>query len=220
MKTNICKVILLVNLLASSEAIFATGVPVADIASVKAMTETLSAAKKQYDQLRAQYDQAQKLFNASKGDRSRLFEGFKDFRIQQMLQNPTMRSYLPSETANDLLKISSNIGELRQKHNLVTPNKSSQEVFDAMLSELETMRNAYDAAGRRSKNLDTLNQRLAEANTPQEKADLLNVISLEQSNLINEKTKLDIARYNFEANREVLQAARELEFQEKYGIKK
>lgn len=219
MKTNICKVILLVNLLSLSEVIFA-GIPVVDLGSVKAMTETLSAAKKQYEQLKAQYDQAQKLFDVAKGDRSRLFEGFKDFRVQQMLQNPTMRSYLPSETANDLLKISSNVGELRQKHNLITPNKSSQEVFDAMLTELETMQNAYDAAGRRSKNLDTLNQRLAEANTPQEKADLLNVISLEQSNLINEKTKLDIARYNFEANRGVLQAARELEFQEKYGIKK
>lgn len=219
MKTNICKVILLVKLLSFSEVIFA-GIPVVDLGSVKAMVETLSAAKKQYDQLKAQYEQSQKLFDAAKGDRSRLFEGFKDFRVQQMLQNPTMRSYLPSETANDLLKISSNVGELRQKHNLVTPNKSSQEVFDAMLTELETMRNAYDAASNRSKNLDMLNQRLAEANTPQEKADLLNVISLEQSNLINEKTKLDIARYNFEANREVLQAARELEFQEKYGIKK
>ena len=199
----------------------AAGILVFDAESATNMLQQLQAAKSQYDQLVKEYQQAKSLHDQTIAEGKRLYEGVTNFNVQDLLDDPTLNSYLPNKNnADDLMGVSNDISSLRSKYGLTSSQTAVQSAYDSMLSELETMQTAYNTAVKRSDRLSTLSQKMETAVTPQEKADYQNAIATEQNNLLNEKTKLDLAKANFDQNLKVVQAARRAEFKEEFSTEK
>ncbi|HFW0430441.1 TPA: type IV secretion system protein, partial [Salmonella enterica subsp. enterica serovar Saintpaul] len=191
---------LTVNSILVSPPTFATGIPVFDAASATNMLQQLQAAKQQYDQLVEQYKQAKSLHDQTIAEGKRLYEGVTNFDVNDLLDDPTLSSYLPNKrTADSLLDAADNIGELREKYKLTSSDSEVQKAYDSMLTELNNMQTAYNTAVKRSDHISNLSKKLEQAATPQEKADYQNAINTESNNLLNEKTKLDLAKANFDA---------------------
>lgn len=212
---------LAVNSVLFVPSVTATGIPVFDAASAANMLQQLQAAKQQYDQLVAEYKQAKSLHDQTIAEGKRLYEGVTNFKVNDLLDDPTLSSYLPNKrTADSLLEKASDIGELREKYKLTSTDSNVQNAYDSMLTELNNMQTAYNTAVKRSDHITKLSQQLENAATPQEKADYQNAINTENNNLINEKTKLDLAKANFDANYKVAQASRRAEFKEEFSVDK
>ncbi|MCK8336014.1 type IV secretion system protein [Erwinia amylovora] len=210
-----------VNTLFTVSPVSATGIPVFDGANALNMVQQLQAAKDQYDQLVQQYQQAKSLHDQTIAEGKRLYEGVTNFQVNDLLEDPTLSSYLPNKrTADSLMDTASNIGELRDKYKLTSSDSTVQAAYDGMLTELDNMQTAYNTAVKRSDHITQLSQKLDSATTPQEKADYQNAINTENSNLLNEKTKLDLAKANFDANYKVAQASRRAEFKEEFSVDK
>lgn len=199
----------------------ATGIFVFDAASAQNMLQQLKAAKEQYNQLVAEYEQAKNLHDQTIAEGKRLYEGVTNFKVNDLLDDPTLSSYLPNKrTADSLMETAGDIGELREKYKLTSTDSTVQKAYDGMLTELSNMQTAYNTAVKRSDRITKLSQQLENAATPQEKADYQNAINTENNNLINEKTKLDLAKANFDANFKVAQASRRAEFKEQFSVDK
>lgn len=199
----------------------ATGIPVFDGANALNMVQQLKAAKDQYDQLVQQYQQAKSLHDQTIAEGKRLYEGVTNFKVGDLLEDPTLSSYLPNKrTADSLMDTASDIGSLRDKYRLTSSNPTVQAAYDGMLTELDNMQTAYNTAVKRSDHLTQLSQQLDSATTPQEKADYQNAINTENNNLLIEKTKLDLAKSNFDANYKVAQASRRADFKEEFSVDK
>lgn len=199
----------------------AAGIPVFDAIGATNMLQQLAAAKQQYDQLIKEYQQAKSLHDSTIAEGKRLYEGVTNFDVQDLLDDPSLSSYLPNKnTADSLLDKANDISSLRSKYGLTSSNSAVQNAYDSMLSELETMQTAYNTAVQRSDKLNTLSKKMESASTPQEKADYQNAIATEQNNLLNEKTKLDLAKSNFDQNLKVVQAARRADFKEEFSTDK
>ncbi|AEB22148.1 Putative conjugal transfer protein TraF (plasmid) [Escherichia coli Xuzhou21] len=212
---------LTVNSILVSPPTFATGIPVFDAASATNMLQQLQAAKQQYDQLVEQYKQAKSLHDQTIAEGKRLYEGVTNFDVNDLLDDPTLSSYLPNKrTADSLLDAADNIGELREKYKLTSSDSEVQKAYDSMLTELNNMQTAYNTAVKRSDHISNLSKKLEQAATPQEKADYQNAINTESNNLLNEKTKLDLAKANFDANFKIAQASRRAEFKEEFSVDK
>lgn len=212
---------LTVNSVLVSPPTFATGIPVFDAASATNMLQQLQAAKQQYDQLVEQYKQAKNLHDQTIAEGKRLYEGVTNFNVNDLLDDPTLSSYLPNKrTADSLLDAADNIGELREKYKLTSSDSEVQKAYDSMLTELNNMQTAYNTAVKRSDHISNLSKKLEQAATPQEKADYQNAINTESNNLLNEKTKLDLAKANFDANFKIAQASRRAEFKDEFSVDK
>ena len=212
---------LTVNSVLISPPTFATGIPVFDAASAANMLQQLQAAKQQYDQLVEQYKQAKSLHDQTIAEGKRLYEGVTNFNVNDLLDDPTLSSYLPNKrTADYLLDAADNIGELREKYKLTSSDSEVQKAYDSMLTELNNMQTAYNTAVKRSDHISNLSKKLEQAATPQEKADYQNAINTESNNLLNEKTKLDLAKANFDANFKIAQASRRAEFKDEFSVDK
>ncbi|EOY1514981.1 type IV secretion system protein [Shigella sonnei] len=199
----------------------ATGIFVFDATSAQNMLQQLKAAKEQYNQLVAEYEQAKNLHDQTIAEGKRLYEGVTNFKVNDLLDDPTLSSYLPNKrTADSLMETAGDIGELREKYKLTSTDSTVQKAYDGMLTELSNMQTAYNTAVKRSDRITKLSQQLENAKTPQEKADYQNAINTENNNLINEKTKLDLAKANFDANFKVAQASRRAEFKEQFSVDK
>ena len=199
----------------------ATGIFVFDATSAQNMLQHLKAAKEQYNQLVAEYEQAKNLHDQTIAEGKRLYEGVTNFKVNDLLDDPTLSSYLPNKrTADSLMETAGDIGELREKYKLTSTDSTVQKAYDGMLTELSNMQTAYNTAVKRSDRITKLSQQLENAATPQEKADYQNAINTENNNLINEKTKLDLAKANFDANFKVAQASRRAEFKEQFSVDK
>jgi type IV secretion system protein VirB5 len=196
----------------------ATGIPVFDGSNAANMLLQLQAAKDQYDQLVKEYQQTKDLHDDAINEGKRLYEGVTNFQVQDLLDDPTLSSYLPNKrSADSLSDVSSNISSLRSKYELSSTQPEVQKSYDSMLTELENMQTAYNTAVKRGDKLNTLSEKLESAKTPQEKADYQNAIQTEQNNLINEKAKLDLAKANFDQNLKVVQASRRAEFKQDFS---
>ncbi|EOO0393304.1 TPA: type IV secretion system protein [Escherichia coli] len=212
---------LAVNSVLFVPSVTATGIPVFDAASATNMLQQLQAAKQQYDQLVAEYKQAKSLHDQTIAEGKRLYEGVTNFNVNDLLDDPTLSSYLPNKrTADSLMETAGDIGALREKYKLTSNDSTVQKAYDGMLTELSNMQTAYNTAVKRSDRITKLSQQLENATTPQEKADYQNAINTENNNLINEKTKLDLAKANFDANFKVAQASRRAEFKEQFSVDK
>ncbi len=202
-------------------SVTATGIFVFDATSAQNMLQQLQAAKQQYNQLVAEYKQAKSLHDQTIAEGKRLYEGVTNFNVNDLLDDPTLSSYLPNKrTADSLMDTASDIGDLREKYKLTSEDSTVQKAYDSMLTELSNMQTAYNTAVKRSDRISKLSQQLENATTPQEKADYQNAINTENNNLINEKTKLDLAKANFDANFKVAQASRRAEFKEQFSVDK
>lgn len=199
----------------------ATGIPVFDAASAMNMVQQLQQAKQQYDQLVKEYQQAKNLHDSTIAEGKRLYEGVTNFKVQDLLDDPTLSSYLPNKNSADALnQVSGNISSLRSQYGLSSDQPVVQKAYDSLLSELENMQTAYNTAVKRGERLNTLSEQLESAVTPQEKADYQSAIQTEQNNLLNEKTKLDLAKANFDQNLKVVQAGRRAEFKQEFSVDK
>ena len=169
-------------ILSISTPIFASGIPVIDVAGVAQMVQNATQQAKQA------LDQLNTTKNAVMAEKAR-FEG--NWNLADVLNDPTLISYLPSKDWQDLYNSGRDFAKLRKKYNLVSSDPIKQKAFDGMLANLDVMEKSYESTVKRQKNIEDLSRYMNSAQTPQQKDDLSNRLAFEQVQLSNEKSRLD-----------------------------
>jgi type IV secretion system protein VirB5 len=179
------------------------GLPVYD--AINNMTAITNQAKNiaQYiqmvSQLKNQLAQAQQMFNSMNGVRG----------MAAILNNPASRQYLPRSASEiyslgasggNFAGLSGSIQSIKAAAQVMKPSDVGNPTTAAMLNrqqdQLATMQataeSAYNAAGARFDNLQTLVNTVDLANDPKAAADLSNRISAENVMMQNELAKLNM----------------------------
>ncbi|OAT35733.1 VirB5 family type IV secretion complex minor pilin [Hafnia paralvei ATCC 29927] len=182
----------------------ATGIPVFDAGSIMQMvqnaTETAQQAADQLNQLKDQYNQA---VAAAEAEKAR-FEG--NWSLGDILNDPTLTSYLPDNWTD--IYSSGDVSGLRDQYQLKSSNPEVQEQYDSLLSNLNTMQEAYDSTVQRTKNIEQLASYMNSAQTPQQKSDYANRILFEQTQIQNEQAKVNAVKTMMEQREHIQNKAR------------
>lgn len=175
----------------------ATGIPTVDVAAIATAVQNaiqqateaaqqLAAIEREISQTKAQFDELKRLTTGNSGYGS-------------LYSSSELYDYLPSSTtAGSWQQIYSNMDSstlegYRQRYGLKSDIPRQQATFDKQLTTLATMESAYRANNLRLENLKNLQAEADRAETPQQKQDIANRLSIEQGNIANESNRLAVA---------------------------
>jgi len=183
-------------------ASIAGGIPVIDVASIAEAIKTLIQLEKEFSELQEQTGLSTEQLRSLTGARG----------MADLVNDPTSRYYIPAKY-QDILKLTAGIAggdydalqdrvaELLNAAKILditdTGYVAGSKEYDAFVSDQNQIalnsalaEEAYDAANRRTENLQFLLEEINNAEDPKDIADLQARISAEQLMLTNEQNKL------------------------------
>ncbi|CNK25749.1 P-type DNA transfer protein VirB5 [Yersinia aldovae] len=179
-----------------SSSVQSAGIPVVDVAGIAQMlqnaTQQAQEALDNLDAIKSQIAETKSMADAAKAR----FEG--NWGLADVLNDPTLNSYLPTKDWSDIYGGTRDLTNLRDKYGLKSQNTSIQKHYDEMLTNLDVMQEAYDSTVKRSDNIRKLGTMMDTAQTPQQKADYANRIAVEQTEILNENTKIELVKTQME----------------------
>ncbi len=182
-------VVVISLVLATPMAALASGIPVVDVTGIAQMvTNATQQAQQALDMLNAQKEtisQAKSQFDHIKS----ISEG--NWNMGDVLNDPTLNSYLPAKSWSDIYNSTADLVGLRQKYGLTSSNPILQKRFDNLLTNLNVLQKSYESSAQRQRNIEQLSRYMNSSNTPQQREDLANRLQYEQIQLANERTRLD-----------------------------
>ncbi|MDI1298624.1 type IV secretion system protein [Methylotenera sp.] len=179
MKRNTISKLLLTLLLSTSlNTAFATGIPTFDIAT---FTQLMS----EYETLKQQYSQLQKLESISSGSRG----------LGSIWNNPAVQSALPADWSNVLsyIKATPLYATERAKYPTST-NAKLNAMYDTQAANNATMSEYFNKSNQRLTQLQKLMNQIDSASDPAAKMDLQNRIAVEQANIQTTSQLVDILK--------------------------
>jgi type IV secretion system protein VirB5 len=187
--------------------IHAQGIPVFDAKGVAQALETVSQLKQQLSTLQQQY-------NAIIGTRN----------LGDILNNPALRQYLPSDWANiyDQVKsgkyqgISGAATAIKDMEKLYSNNTGQQRVYDTVATNKAMTQEAYKNAMARLDNIQSLMQKINTTQDTKAAADLQNRLSAENAMIQNEQTRLNLMFQLQQAEEKLAEQQRDNDFRAKY----
>lgn len=191
------------------QPVYATGIPVVDVAGILQMvTEGLARAQ----EFRQQISEARNRLGQLKDDA----EFYKDmvdghFDFERILNDPTLNQYLALDDWKQIYNDVDDLANLRDEFNMHSDNPAIQKRYDSELKQYAAQERFYEMSVKRNKNLQALLRQFSSATNPAAKADLANSIQFENAQLKNDAemmetmTTLMQQKQNYEATR----AARE-----------
>jgi type IV secretion system protein VirB5 len=192
----------------------AVGIPVIDPASIAQMVQQATATAQQAaDQLNQLKDQYNQTVAAAEAEKQR-FEG--NWNLGDILNDPTLTSYLP-DTWTDIY--SGDVSGLRDQYQLKSSDPDVQQQYDSLLSNLNSMQEAYDSTVQRTKNIEQLASYMDQAQTPQQKTDYANRILYEQAQIQNEQSKVAAVKTMMDQRAVIESHARRQAWFDEYGDK-
>ena len=189
MKDKVLSFLLAGIITITSPSIFASGIPVVDVAAIaKTVEEGLNRAAeaaRQLEQLKQQYEQTIKYAEEQK----KRLEGFTDFSNGFNDASNYMKDSL--STITDSAK--SDLNSLRSQYNLSSDVVETQQRYDAILAKIKFYENFNTQMQERAKRLTNLQKEFSNADTPQKKADLSNQLNTEKLTMELQLKLYDIA---------------------------
>lgn len=147
-------------------------IPTIDAASIAQFVEQLKEAKKQLAQMEKEYEAI--TGNSNYG---------------RMLENEEMFTYIPE--SGDWREISAyDISELAERYGLTSDDPARQAEYERELSNMVAAERSYQAQSQRLANIEALMDRANQVDTPREREDLANAISIEQAALQLESNRM------------------------------
>ncbi len=199
--------ILAVCIIVLNSPSFAGGIPVFDAAGVAQAIQTVTQLKQQVESLKKQYD-------AITGTRN----------LGDILNNPALREYLPSDWANIYDKVqkgeykglSGAATAIKDAEKLYGKGTGQQRVYDTLASNKAMTQEAYKNTIDRLNNIQALMKQINGANDTKAAADLQNRIASENAMIQNEQTRLNLMFQLQQAEMKLAEQQQDKEFRAKY----
>lgn len=199
----------------SSPLSVSAGIPVADplvlAQAIQNAAEVAQQAETQLNQMKQQYQQMKSEADAMKNR----FEG--NWNLGDILNDPTLSSYMPQNWTD--IYSTGDVSKLRNQYGLKSTDDATQKIYDEKLHNMDTIQKAYEATVERTNNIDKLATYMNTAETPQQKADYANRILYEQTQILNEKSKMDAATTLMEQRETIADKARAQSWIDEFGSK-
>lgn len=197
------KVLATIILLTASKASLSTGIPVVDAASIGKQVanqlQVMEQWKSQFDYMKSQITQLQQTYNSLTGIRN----------MGQIANNPALRNYLPQDWQQVYDSVSrggyqgltgsaQSIFSNNQVYDLCAhiPTQTAKTLCEAMsvksAQDKAYATTAYSAAQQRLGQIDQLMGQINQTQDPKAIAELQGRIAIEQANIANENTKLQL----------------------------
>ena len=185
-------------LLTISFNIYASGIPVLDVAAIaKTVEEGLTRAQEAANnlaKLKEQYEQSVKYAE----DQKKRLEGFSDFSNGFDSASSYMKDSLDQITK----EASTNLSDARRSYGLTSESANIQARYDSTLKKIKIYEDFNDNLQNRAKRMQKMQESFIAATTPQEKADLANQLNVEKLTLDMQIKQYDIAERQLSAQNE------------------
>lgn len=158
---------------------YAQGIPTIDAASIVQLKMQLDEAKNMVSEAQAQWRQMERDFEAITGNDN----------IGRMLYEEDLFTYIP-ESGDWREKSGYDVTELAERYGLTSDDPVRQEEYERELSNMVAAERSYRAQTQRLANIEALMDRANEVDTPQQRQDLANAISIEQAALQVETNRM------------------------------
>lgn len=163
----------------SFNALAQSGIPTFDVGTFTQMVEQVNQMREQVQTAKNQYEQMQREFEAITGNS----------QYGRMLQNDDLFTYIPE--SGDWREVSGyDIGTLAERYGLTSDDPARQEQYERELSNMVAAERSYRAQTQRLANIEALMGRADTVQTPRERQDLANAISIEQAALQVETNRM------------------------------
>ncbi|MES2206790.1 MAG: P-type DNA transfer protein VirB5 [Pseudomonadota bacterium] len=207
MKKLLIKTLAVSLMFCTANSVFAIGIPVADVDGLVQAIATVNQLKQQVESLKKQYD-------AITGTRN----------LGDILNNPALREYLPSDWANIYDKVQSGqykglsgaATAIKDAEKLYGTSTGQQRVYDTLASNKAMTQTAYQNTIDRLNNIQSLMKQINSANDTKAAADLQNRIASENAMIQNEQTRLNLMVQLQQAEMKLAEQQQAREFKAKY----
>jgi type IV secretion system protein VirB5 len=163
----------------------ATGIPVIDVAGLLQMVVDGAQQAQQFAQ---QISEAKNRLNElkSQGEHYKgMVEGHYNF--EDILYDPNLNGFINMDDWKDVYHDTSQLSSLRSEFGLTSDNAATQQRYDRKLQEFYIQQRFYKASVKRNEMMSDLVSQFSTAKTPSAKEDIANAISLQQTQLENDK---------------------------------
>lgn len=168
------------------------GIPVIDAGSIAQSTALVIEAKNQLKELQDQVKTAKSQlddFKKEAQDTKRRLEGFTDYSNIF----GSAESYL-KDTLSDATKEITNMDALKAEHGIeVSSGTQLSRDYETKLKKLERYENLQKVLEKQSGKLDKLQRNFSDAETPQQREEILNNLQLENMKMQNTLTSVQLA---------------------------
>ncbi|REC93324.1 type IV secretion system protein [Kushneria indalinina] len=158
-------------------------VPTTDVANLAQAVKAVEEAQRQYDQVKNNFD-----------TQMRAIKGNNWGRVIRNVRNNV--DYIPVDNWRDIDSI--DVAALRQRYDLVSDDPQQQQVYDKEMRYLAANEAAYRSQQQRLANIEEYKRRAADAQTPQQREELQNAISLEVAAMQSDQNRLDNLNRNMD----------------------
>ena len=204
----------------------AAGIPVIDASGLAQQVQQVASWAKQYTQMQQQFTQLQSTYNSLSGVRG----------MANLVNNPTLRNYLPSEYQAMLSNngmpagLSGSIASIRDSARILGVQSTGLDATSDAAQAMQNMQNqnalnravgeeGYRQAAARFANIQVLLDKVNAAPDQKDILDLQGRIQAEQVMLQNEQSKLQMMTYLSSVQKDIAQQqAREISMKSSKGL--
>ncbi|WP_299496346.1 type IV secretion system protein [uncultured Shewanella sp.] len=185
MKKQLLVATLALSMSATAPTVQATGIPVVDVASIMQMViDSLQTGIEFEQQISEARNRLLELKNQGEHYRD-MVQGHYNF--EDLINDPNLNQFMNLDEWRDIYDDIGELDSLRDKYGLRSDNPSLQAQYDTKLRQLNAQQKYYDATINRNNQLQSLMAQFTSATNPAVKEDLANAITLQQTQIENDK---------------------------------
>lgn len=168
-----------------SAPIYASGIPVVDVAGIAQMitdsatraqefSQSISEARNRLNQLKSQAQHYKSMVEGHYG-------------FEEVLSDPNLNDVIDLSAYSDLYDAIDDVSDLREEFGLYSDNPVIQRRYDMQLKQLKFQETLYERSAKRQERMSRLLSQFSTATTPAAKEDLGNAINFEKTLMENEQ---------------------------------
>ncbi|WP_412497222.1 type IV secretion system protein [Vibrio fluvialis] len=175
---------LMVFVLSASSSVYATGIPVVDVASLTQMLQDgLMRAKEFQEQMGEARNRLLEM--KSQGEHyKQMVEGHYDF--EDVLNDPYLNQFIALDDWKEIYQDTQGLSNLRDEFGLYSDDPKIQRRYDNQLRQYQLRQKYYRNSVARNKRMQKLYQEFNGASNPAAKSDIANSISYERMQMQND----------------------------------
>ncbi|NOI06707.1 type IV secretion system protein [Vibrio anguillarum] len=175
---------LMIFTLVASSSVFASGIPVVDVASIAQMLKDgLVRAKEFKDQMGEARNRLLEM--KSQGEHyKQMVEGHYDF--EDVLNDPYLNQFIALDDWKEIYEDAQGLENLRDEFGLYSDDPKIQRRYDNQLRQYQLRQKYYRNSVERNKRMQKLYQEFNGAANPAAKSDIANAISFERMQMQND----------------------------------
>ncbi|ELL8242994.1 TPA: conjugal transfer protein TrbJ [Vibrio cholerae] len=175
---------LMIFVLVTSSSVYASGIPVVDVASITQMVKDGVVRAKEFQEQMVEARNRLLEMKQQGEHYKQMVEGHYDF--EDVLNDPYLNQFIALDDWKEIYDDAQGLEHLRDEFGLYSDDPKVQRRYDSQLRQYQLRQKYYRNSVERNKRMQKLYQEFNGATTPAAKSDIANAISFERMQMQND----------------------------------